>query len=519
MVNEGIEPQDIAVIVPDEKFKNSIALYDKLNNFNFSMGFNYNQTKIYKQLEAIYHYWHSFSDKSISLINYYEIDIEKLNSINPKKRVKIDDFFDSIDFIDLDLNQDKVQKRYFYFKSLFASYYTSIKEWLFLWLKQLNNLTIDDVRGGKITVMGALETRGVSFRGVLIVDFNDGIVPAIPAKDNFLNSSVRKFANLPTKNDREALQKQIYKRVLEEADKAVILYSLSNNKSPASYLYELGLDKGESREPNLNILYSIPSQIVDNYEPIIENFNAKDIVWSATRLKIFLTCKRRYYYIYHQKLKPKQSDDINEGAFLHYVLDKLFQKRDFFNNFDNMKIEIDKLIDKILKTTSAKIAYSKLLWKAKLEKFIRNQIEHFKMGWRVVEREKYIKGDINGLKFKGIVDRIDQDTTHTLIIDYKSGSTYEANRTKNLEKLTDFQMSIYNELLKDTYQNIDLAFIELFSGKIIPITELKSKTELLYQHISHIKNIDKVICYRCEDVSRCQYCDYTLLCERGDFLS
>ncbi len=108
----------------------------------------------------------------------------------------------------------------------------SLKKWLFLWLKRLSKLSIDDVRGGKITVMGALETRGVAFKGVIIIDFNDGIVPAIPAKDEFLNSSVRKLANLPTKNDREALQKQVYKRLIENGDEVVITYSTSGNKSP-----------------------------------------------------------------------------------------------------------------------------------------------------------------------------------------------------------------------------------------------------------------------------------------------
>jgi RecB family exonuclease len=183
-----------------------------------------------------------------------------------------------------------------------------------------------------------------------------------------------------------------------------------------------------------------------------------------------------------------------------------------------MKIAIDKLLDRLLETTSPKIAYNKLLWKKRLEKFISQQISHFKSGYRVVQREEHIVGEIGGVRFKGVVDRIDQDTTHTLVLDYKSGSITEANRTKNLEKLTDFQMSIYSELLKDRYQNMELAFVELFKGAITPISELDSKTELLYEHISDIKRLDRVICDRCEDVSRCQYCDYTLLCERGEYL-
>jgi len=518
MVNSGIKPEDIVVILPDEKFKNSIKLYDTLNNFNFSMGFDYNKTKTYKKLDAIYQYWQSFSEKSKELLKYYSIDKEELNKISPNKKVTINDFFKSIEFIDLNLDLDIVNQSYISFIRLFKTYHLSIKNWLFLWLKELNNLSIDDIRGGKVTVLGALETRGVSFRGVVVVDFNDGIVPAIPAKDNFLNSSIRKFANLPTKNDREALQKQIYKRVLEESDSAVIIYSLSNNKSPTSYLYELGLNQAKPKEPNLKLLYSKPTQIIKPYNPIIENFDATKINWSASKLKTFLSCKRKYYYKYEKKLKPKNNNEINEGEFLHKLLEHLFQKNSSFENFEDMKIAIDKLLDKLLETTSSKIAYNKLLWKTKLQKFIKQQIKHFKIGWRVVEREKHITGDINGIKFQGVIDRIDQDTTHTLILDYKSGSISQANRTKNLEKLTDFQMSIYNELLKNQYQNIELAFIELFKGDITPITELEEKTKLLYEHIDYLKSLNRVICEKCENVTLCQYCDYTLLCERGEYL-
>jgi len=518
MVDSGIAPEDIVVILPDEKFKNAIKLYDSFNNFNFAMGFDYNKTRLYKQLEAIYKYWQIFSDETVTLLKHYSIDRDKLNSIKPSKRVRVDIFFEMMRFIDLDLDREIVYRRYLYFKAVFATHEMSIKEWLFLWLKQLNSLTIDDVRGGKVTVMGALETRGVSFHGVIVVDFNDGIVPAIPAKDNFLNSSIRKFANLPTKNDREALQKQIYKRLLEEADRAVIIYSLSNNKSPASYLYELGLDLGKSQEPNLQLLYSQPSKIVEPNDPIIENFDMSQITWSATRLQTFLTCRRKYYYIYEQQLRPKDDGELNEGAFLHKLLDNLFREQNFFESFDDMKIAMDKLLDKLLETKTPKINYTKLLWKAKLTKFIEQQILHFKAGWRVVEREKQIAGDIDGVKFRGVVDRIDQDSTHTFILDYKSGSITEANRTKNLEKLTDFQMSIYSQLLKSSYSNMELAFIELFNGKITPITELEVKTELLLENISQIKQLKRVECERCEDISRCQYCDYTLLCERGGYL-
>ena len=518
MVNSGISPVDIVVILPDESIKDTLHLYDKLNNFNFAMGFDYIKTKAYKRLDAIFRHWQKFSDETLFLLKKYNIEIEELNKLTPTLEVEVEQFFTLIEPFGLDTNRDVVQETLLYFKMVFVKDKMSIKAWLFLWLKRLSQLTLDDVRGGKVTVMGALETRGVSFKGVVIIDFNDGIVPSIPAKDAFLNSSLRKFAKLPTKNDREALQKQLYKRILEQAKEVTIVYSTSNNRVPASYLYELGLGLGKAVTSNLELLYSEPNMIVEDKDPIIKNFDASNITWSATRLKTFLGCKRKYYYNYQEQLKAKDSDELNEGRFLHRVLEHLFKEQNYYERVEDLRANIDRLLDQLLETNNPKIAYSKLLWKAKMEKFINTQIYHFKSGWRVVECEKHIIGNIGGINFKGIIDRVDQNGVSTSIIDYKSGSISDANRTKNLEKLTDFQMSIYSEILKPTYQNMTLSFIEIFNGKNTEITKLEEKTEILYEIIEDLKATTQLVATKSEDVSKCQYCDYTLLCERGVYL-
>ncbi|CAA6825622.1 MAG: FIG00388203: hypothetical protein [uncultured Sulfurovum sp.] len=518
MVNTGIDADDIVVILPDESFKESIQLYDKLNNFNFAMGSDFNKTKAYKQLESIYKHWQIFSDESQFLLKKYEIKVEEVNNINLTQKLRVEQFFNILERLNLANKRQEVLDNMALFKQVFSTNIMGIKSWMFLWLKKLSTVALDDVRGGKVTVMGALETRGVCFKGVVVVDFNDGIVPSLPAKDNFLNSGLRKFAKLPTKNDREALQKQLYKRILEQAEVSTIIYSKSNNKAPASYLYELGLGMGQDIIVNTKLLYNEENMVIEIENPIIKNFDATALTWSATRLKIFLACKRKYYYNYVLNLQAKEEDALNEGLFLHKLLEHLFKEKTFFESKGQMKSDIDRLLDELLETNNPKIAYSKLLWKAKFEKFIDAQVEHFKTGWRVLAREEQIIGSIGGINFKGVVDRIDQDSRGTFIFDYKSGSINEANRTKNLEKLTDFQMSIYAELLKDRFKDLRLAFIEIFNGKMTEITALEEKTALLHEIISELKGMREVVAERCEDVSKCQYCDYTLLCGRGVYL-
>ena len=530
MVNDGITPEEIVLILPDESFKEHFTLFDRQNNLNFAMGYDYSKGRIYKSLEALYAHWQNFDADSRFLLERYGFNFKKVEKLTPAKISDVEGFFSLIEGLNLldtslvgrekkEKHSERVQEKYLHFLKIFKQQELSQKEWLFLWLKALSKITIDDVGGGLITVMGVLETRGVSFEGVVIVDFNEGIVPATSSKDQFLNSSVRAFANLPTKHDREALQKQYYKRLLEQASRTTIIYSTSDNKLPSKFLYELGLDKAEQKQAQFDLLYSQLVQIKEEQEPKVKNFDAYAITWSASRLKTYLECKRKYYYRYIQKIQAKQDDDLNEGLFLHSLLDHLFKEKNAYVNKEEMQKKLDILLDELLPLNDAKTAYQKLLWKEKLKGFIDAQIEHFKTDWKVVEREKEFGSEIGGLRFKGRIDRIDQNNTDTLVIDYKSGSIAEANKTKNLENLSDFQMSIYYHMLNPKYQNISLAFMKILEkGEMEEITVLEEKNELLAQHIIELKQTKSFIAKKTDDLQKCKWCEFALMCGRGEYI-
>ncbi|MCF6243710.1 MAG: PD-(D/E)XK nuclease family protein [Sulfurovum sp.] len=530
MVQSGINPEEIVLILPDESFKEHFTLFDTHNNLNFAMGYDYANGRVYKSLEALYRYWQSRDDESKKLLERYGFNIEALDALASGKKIRVAEFFKRID--DLGLHDspliegdkkekfnERVHERYLHFTKVLETQALPTTEWLFLWLKSLSKVTMDDVRGGKITVMGVLETRGVRFEGVVIVDFNEGVVPASSSKDQFLNSSVRAFANLPTKHDREALQKQYYKRLLEQAKESVILYSSSDNKLPSKFLYELGLDKAEQVQAQFDLLYAQPSQISEQEDPVVEAFDATAMTWSASRLKTYLDCKRKYYYRYIQKLQAKKDDEMNEGAFLHSLLDHLHREKDSFTSVEEMQKNIDVLLDRLLPFDDSQTAYKKLLWKSKLKGFVSSQVEHFKHEWRVVEREAEFQGNIGGLKFKGRIDRIDQNPTHTLVLDYKSGSTKEAQKTKNIDTLNDLQMSIYYQMLQDKYQNISLAFVKLFEGgEVEEITALEEKNERLADVIIELKQTKSFVAEKTEDLQKCKWCEFALMCGRGEYL-
>ncbi|QOR61730.1 PD-(D/E)XK nuclease family protein [Sulfurovum sp. ST-21] len=520
MVQSGISPEKIALILPDESFKTHFALFDRWNNLNFAMGYDYSNGRIYKLLESIWRYWQSGEKETVVLMERYGLNMEKVKTLSPSRTLEIEAFFAQLEILDLlDTENERVREREYHFRVLFAKEVLPAKAWLFLWMKALSGITIDDIRGGKVTVMGVLETRGVSFQGVVIVDFNEGVVPASSGKDRFLNTQVRAFASLPTRNDRESLQKQYYKRLLEEASQAVIIYSSSDNKLPSKFIYELGLEEAKHATVPLQLLYAEPSRFVEETDPIVADFDASAVTWSASRLKIFLECKRKYYYRYIQKIQPKEEEELNEGLFLHKVLEKVFEEYDSYESEEEMEKVLGILIEHMHPDNDAKASYQKQFWQKKLTAFIQQQVVHFKNGWIVTQREKEFAGEIGGLHFKGRIDRIDQNETHTLVLDYKSGSIKEANRTKNLEKLSDFQMSIYDHLLRPHYQNVQFAFLRILDGgEMEAITALEEKNALLEEHIVALKQTKSFVAEKCESLQGCKYCEFALMCGRGEYL-
>ena len=525
-VCSGINPENIALIVPDESIVPAIRAFDRLNNLNFAMGRSYREYKSYKFLEQINKFL-SGDDIAKEFLTHNKFDVKKLPS---SSLMKVEEFFTTLKELELPLYRsedllkalDKLNllQTFYDFNRAFKDREFDFKSWLFLWLNEIKEHSIDDTNGGKVTVMGLLESRGISFEAVVIIDFNDGIVPAISNKDRFLNSAVRANAKLPTKSDRENLQKHYYARVLERAKTSAVIYSSSDNMQPSKFLYELGLGENISRyKTPLNLMFNIDSSYkTDAHLNDVEvEFNARATTWSAHKLKTFLECRRKFYYRYIKKIEQARDDEINEGRILHDIISKVITPKSKFVSVEELEKALMIEIDSYSKD-NAELLYKKPLWSNILDGFVKNQIEHFKKGYEVVGCEFSLNGEIAGLKFIGRVDRMDSKDGFNLVIDYKSGSIAKSN-AKDSEKIDDFQMSVYSKLLDKPAGSIDFMFIEILNGgKESYLEKPEEKETKLLEHIEYLKSIKSFKAERCEDLQKCRYCPYQLLCHRGEYL-
>jgi len=410
-----------------------------------------------------------------------------------------------------------LDRKYFNFLEIFKNSVFDFKTWLFLWLEVLKEHKIDDVRSGKVTVMGVLESRALEFDAVIVIDFNQNYVPAVSNKDRFLNSAVRKSANLPTIKDRQDLQKHYYFNLFNRAKNVFITYTQSEDLIASNFLFELNLDnKIKNYQAPLELLFPKESFYISNSHEIDTeiSFNPKDFIWSSSSLKSYLRCKREFFYRYILKIKEPISLEIKDGLILHNIFSKILNKNSSYKDANELKKAFLKEV--ALLQDSKELKFKTLLWSQMLEDFFNKQIIHLKSGWKIWQSEYSVSGTIEGLKFSGRVDRIDKKDDFSLIIDYKSSSSKDAN--VNIEKLIDFQMVIYSKLL-DIGKNRDFAFIEVLkSGDFVYLKDYEEKERKFIEILQELSQKNKFVASRCEDFSVCRNCAYRLLCHRGEYL-
>ncbi len=523
-INKGYQAEKIAVILPNESIATLLKSFDEKSNFNFAMGEPFSTTKIYEQLNSTCKVIDQDSKENYARLKRVgdEIYVELL-SIYHKKSSEVD----FIEFLKkyAESFKSKIhikifnEELYSFEKILSFMGDMSVKSLIGLFLQRLAKRTIDDVRGGKITVMGVLETRMVEFDAVVIVDFSDSNVPKKSDKDMFLNTSIREIANLPTMSDRENLQKHYYQMLINRTKEVAISFVKSEQSSGSRFLKQLGiLDKNSLNEEQYsNILFNKKSIEIKEDKEIVLDYSFKDVKLSASRLKIFLTCKRKYYHRYIEHIEnhtiPKDMPQEWEvGINIHSALKELYTKRDFYDNADDLKRDLHRELDKACGDSELD-KYLMSLQKRRMDDFCLNEIKRFKDGWRVESCEQYFERDFAGMKLIGQIDRIDKRVNEIEILDYKTGKI-NLNTSKNYTDATDFQLEFYYLLAGGLGNVVASGFYDLKESKIIPEAFLEEKLAVLESNIKDLLNIEEVNFEMCEDSKNCIYCEYKTMCER-----
>jgi len=473
LVSEGVKPEKIAVILPDEGFGEYLRLFNQNNkNLNFAMGEPFTKSSIFRILKSIYEY--KTDNSQISYIKCKDYLEEYENS----------DLFEFIQKHASDKEKKVIDEEIYKLKKL-HKYLEDYKkeEVLRFVIERLSTLSFDDTRGGKITTMGVLESRGVDFEGVIVVDFNEGIVPRVSDKDFFLNTAIRKRVNLPTREEKESLQKNYYFNLFK--NKKVKLSYVKNEEMDISrFAFELAI--GES--PNADnyyseVLYKFNSLKVDdkNY-----NFEIPKVLY-PTMLDTLINCPRRYYYSYVLKISNDIDQEESFGSRFHAVMEQIKDKK-----FKDYKEYYDFIMSSLLLNVSKKEEFFiKSEWEDKIFEFCKLDFDF--LSYAQIETEVTKERPKEQFLLKAKYDRIIGD----LVFDYKTSKTK-----------TNYDESTQAEFYKYITPESKVYFWDIYSVKLV---EANPDMKNLDEKLKKITNLS----IPTEEEKHCYYCDYAFACKLG----
>jgi len=519
-VEEGIAPEKIAIILPDEDAAQMIKEFDTEGNFNFAMGEPFSNSALYREIESITLFLDEMNVLNRERIrNIKSTTIEWFKTHYPQK-FRLGDLeelitmFDDADEGSLEIIRDEIQHISHLSHALEQMEFRAV---LRIFMNRLRQRSIDDVRGGKVTVMGLLETRGVAFDGIVIIDFNEGYVPHKSEKDLFLNTKTREYAGLPSAHDRESLQKHYYAMVCNRAQKVAIGCVQNAESVPSRFLLQLGIKSTPAAYRYEEVLFPTP-HFNERHVGVIEgeyDFTAQPL--SASGIKTFLSCKRSFYYRYIEHIREHElprdlSQERDIGNELHSVLDKLYAENDRYLEPSAIKDSISRLWEEKHSDDPLE-RYMKRLWIDKLEDFYKCEVSRFASGVRVLYREKEVSCEVEGIRLTGRIDRIDENEGTLEVIDYKSGKYPETDKEPK-ESDVDYQLSVYALLAGELGEVKACGYYDLGSGELKFERFLEAKIAKLREILAHVASQKQWSWEMCEDLSRCRHCPYTYLCHR-----
>lgn len=361
-----------------------------------------------------------------------------------------------------------------------------------------------------LQLMGMLETRALDFETLVITSVNEGILPGGKNDFSFIPYDVKKYFDLPTYQEKDAIFSYHFQRLLQRAKTVYLIYNTETDGygsgEKSRFLTQLEIN-------NTTITKSIISpKIQPTKTTLLEIKKSPEVI---EKLKAVFTAGispsalANYIYnpvsFYEQKvLGIREDDEVEEtiaantmGSVIHDVLEhmyipfigKFLRKEDIAEMQKSTISLLEKYFEKHYLKGNIQTGKNKLIFevsKSYIDRFLTQELQLLNHGkaLKIIALEKKLNCEITiegvdfPIKLRGIVDRVDELDGVTRIIDYKTGKV-----DSNQLKMTDFsvinedykytkamQVMLYSFMFLETSQT---TFNELESG-IISFKNLKA---------------------------------------------
>ncbi len=327
-------------------------------------------------------------------------------------------------------------------------------------LKRLEQERIGDKRENvHIEALGWLELAFESSPNLFITGLNEGVLPNTEIGDTWLPESLREFLGMRTNRERFAHDVFYLKSLLEarkESGKVVSFFLKTGLQGdplkPSRLLLQVPTEELPERVMHCfsGHFFSIPAlpwerdwKLTAPQSPAISKL-------SPSSIKDYLQCPFRFYlkHVLRMQKPPETLQEWNHGEFgtiIHAVLENMQGNADVLAEINPRILEkwfhdeLDAIVEKQFSThLTLAFQIQRESLKQRLSFFAEvettDRLEN--AGWTPVSFEEAFSFEIEGIKVRGIIDRVDKHVDGRYrVVDYKTGKERSAQQA-HLSKIT-----------------------------------------------------------------------------------
>ena len=385
-------------------------------------------------------------------------------------------------------------------------------------------------------------TRWRAFDAVLLLGCDAEHLPGAADGGRWFNDAVRGSLNLPTRSTNAARQRDDLLALLSLSDCTLVTWQKDRNGEPgllSPYLEMLrdlhvliyGDDLSETELHGLLVAeearaVSLPQAVQSAPEVATEAVPASVSISAYNSL---VACPYQFYA--RHILRLNELDEVQEsiekrdyGERVHDIL------RRFHERYAQVGAHPAEEMEAALRQISAEV-FADLLqqdfaahawlarWHSSLPAYIEWQTENEAQGWRYAESESAFDWQLEGVRLRGRIDRLDVNGQEKRVLDYKTQSA-QVLSNKLREPGEDVQLACYAY----AHEAADAAFVSIDNGKatlVEPKHDMPQLAQLNAERLVHLmERIRGGAALPANGVdATCVYCEMRGVCRKGEWSS
>ena len=384
-------------------------------------------------------------------------------------------------------------------------------------------------------------TRWRAFDAVLLLGCDADHLPSVADGGRWFNDAVRSSLNLPTRATHAARQRDDLLALLALNDCMLVTWQKDRNGEAGLLspylemlrdLHELTYDD-DLTEPDLHAYLAAEESRTVDLSPAVQPapIAVAQVVPASVSISAYnslVACP--YQFFARHILRLNELDEVQEGIEkrdygerVHKILQRFHER--YRQVSEHPADELEAVLRQISEEVFADLLqqdFEARAWLARwfksLPAYIEWQVENEAQGWRYAESESAFDWQLEGVRLRGRIDRLDVNGDAKRVLDYKTQSE-QVLRNKLREPGEDVQLACYAY----AHEAADAAFVSIENEKV-KLVEPKDDVPLLAQLnaerlVSVMGSIRGGAGLPANGIDQvCTYCEMRGVCRKGEWV-